>query len=180
MRINISEAYREEFEVLISKYLKLCSRLTDLVVETVPIDELFAYCRRNHPDILPELTDTVPSSDIIRRISNKCNITNITPLKEVLEHYGITSKGIRMIQGHQSLFEERMVKDYQRSLDGYLSKLRARYLFGSFKDIVNAEEIIFILDWTPDHPSFLHMKCLLCEAFGLLNKRIIVVKDTGK
>ena len=166
MRINISEAYREEFEVLISKYLKLCSRLTDLVVETVPIDELFAYCRRNHPDILPELTDTVPSSDIIRRISNKCNITNITPLKEVLKHYGITGR-IRMIQGYQSFFEERMIEDYQRSLDGYLFKLRVRYLLGSFKDIVNAEEIIFILDWTPDDTSFPHIRRLLYETFGL-------------
>ena len=179
MRINVSEAYREEFKVFISKYQKLCSRLTDLVVETVPIDELRTYCRYNHPDVMMRLADTVSSSYIIRRISNKCNITDITPLKKVLEHYGITG-GIGMIQGHQSLLEERMIEDYQRSLDEYLSKLRARYLSGSSKDIVNAETIIFILNWTPDDTSFPHIKRLLYKAFGLFNKNIIVVKDTGK
>ena len=179
MRINVSEAYREEFEVFISKYQQFCDRMIDLVVDNVPIQKLKTYCRRKHPDVMMRLADTVSSSDIIRRISNKCSITDITPLKEVLEHYGITG-GIGMIQGHQSLFEERMIGDYQCSLDEYLSKLRAGYLLGSSKDIVNAEEIIFILDWTPDDASFLHIKRLLYKTFDLLNKRIIVVKDTGK
>ena len=180
MRINVSEAYREEFEVFISKYLNLCSRLTDLVVETVPIDELKKYCRHNHPDVMWRLADTLSSSYIIRRISSMCNITNITPLKEVLEHYGITGKGIRMIQGHQGLFEERMIEDYQHLLDEYLSELRARYLLGSSKDIVNAETIIFILDWTPDDTSFPHIKRLLYKTFHHLDKRIIVQATDGK
>ena len=136
------------------------------MVDNVPIDKLFAYCRRNHPDVMPSLTDTVPSSDIMRGIINKCSITNIAPLKEVVQHYIITGG-------------ERMIEDYQRSLDEYLSKLRTRYLLGSSKDILNAEEIIFILDWTPNDTSFLSIKRLLYEAFYHLNKYIIV-QDTGK
>ena len=180
MRINVSETYREEIEVFISKYQKFCDALIDLVVETVPIDELKTYCRHNHPDVMLRLTDTVSSSDIKRRIADKCNITYITPLEKVLEHYGITVEGIRMIQRHQSLFEERMIEVYQRSLDGYLTKLRARYLLGSSKNIVNAETIIFILDWTPDDTSFLSIKRLLYEAFGPLKKNIVVQATDGK
>ena len=166
MRINVSEAYREEFEVFISEYLKLCSRLIGLVVDDVPIDKLNTYCRHNHPDVMLRLTGTVSASDIMREIVNKCSITYITPLMEVIQHCNITGG-------------ERMIIDYQRSLDEYLSKLRARYLLGSSKDIVNAEEIIFILDWTPDDTSFLHIKRLLYEAFHHLDKRIIV-QATGK
>ena len=166
MRINVSEAYREEFEVFISKYLKLCSRLIGLVVEDVPIDKLNTYCTCNHPDVMASVTDTVSSSDIMRGIVDKCSIIYITPLWEVMQHYGIT-EGIEMIE------------DYQHSLDEYLSKLRARYLFGSSKDIVNAEEIIFILDWTLDDTSFYSIRRLLYKAFHHLNKNIIF-QDTGK
>ena len=168
MRINVSEAYREEFEVFISKYQQLCDRVIDLVVENVPIEKLKTYCRRKHPGVMLRLTDTVSSSDIMRGIvDDTCSITNITPLKEVIQYYNITEgKG--------------MIRDYKRSLDEYLSKLRVRYLFGSSKDIVNAKTIIFILDWTPDDTLFSHIKRLLYEAFGLFNKNIIVVKDTGK
>ena len=166
MRINVSEAYREEFEVFISKYLKLCSRLTDLVVEDVPIDKLNTYCTCNHPDVMRRLTGTVSSSDIMRGIVDKCSITYIIPLKGVIDHYYITTG-------------ERMIEDYQHSLDEYLSKLRVRYLLGSSKDIVNAETIIFILDWTPDDTSFPHIKHLLYKAFIDLNKNIIF-QDTGK
>ena len=165
MSINVSEEYREEFEVFISNYQKLCNRIIDLVVKSVPIKKLNTYCSRHtHPDVMPRLTDTVSSSDIIRRISKKCNITNITPLEEVLEHYGITGE---------------MIRDYQHSLDEYLSKLRVRYLSGS-KDIFNAEEIFFILDWTPDDTSFLSISRLLYEAFHYLNKNIIVQANGKK
>ena len=166
MRINVSEAYREEFEVFISKYQQLCDSIIDLVVDNVPVEKLNTYCRRNHPDVTRRLTDTASSSDIMRGIVNKCSITNITPLKGVVRHYYITG-GIGMIV------------DYQRSLNEYLSKLRARYLLGSSKDIVNAETIIFILDWTPDDTSFPHIKRLLYETFHHLDKRIIV-QATGK
>ena len=166
MRINVSEAYREEFEEFISEYQKLCVRIIDLVVDKVSVEKLNTYCRHKHPDVMPSLTVTVSSSDIMRRIVHKCSITNITPLKEVIQHYRITG-------------EERLIVDYQRSLDEYLSKLRVRYLLGSSKDIVNAETIIFILDWTPDDTSFLHIKRLLYKAFGRLDKRI-VVQATGK
>ena len=164
MRINISEEYREEFEVFISNYQKFCDRIIDLMVKTVPIDELKTYYRRRHPDVMRRLADTVSSGGIIRRISKKCNITNITPLEEVLEHYGITGE---------------MIRDYQRSLDEYLSKLRVRYLSGS-KDIFNAEEIIFILDCTPDDTSFLSIRRLLYEAFHYLNKNVIVQANGKK
>ena len=167
MRINVSEAYREEFEVFISKYQKLCDRLIDLVVKTVPIDKLFAYCRRNHPDVTPWLTGAVLSRDIMKGIVNKGSITNIIPLVEVVQHCNITVEGIEMIE------------DYHHSLNEYLSKLKARYLLGSSKDIVNAETIIFILDWTPDDTSFPHIKHLLYKAFYHLDKRIIV-QATGK
>ena len=164
MSINVSEEYREEFEVFISNYRKFCDRIIDLMVKTVPIDELKTYYRRRHPDVMRRLADTVSSGDIIRRISKKCNITNITPLEEVLEHYGITGE---------------MIRDYQRSLDEYLSKLRVRYLSGS-KDIFNAEEIIFILDCTPDDTSFLSIRRLLYEAFHYLNKNVIVQANGKK
>ena len=167
MRINVSEAYREEFEVFISEYQKFCDRMIDLVVKTVSIGKLNTYCRHNHPDVMWKLTDTVPSSDIMRGIVNKCRITNITPLMKVIQHFNITVKGIGMI------------RDYQRSLDDYLFKLRARYLLGSSKDIVNAETIIFILDWTPDEASFPHIKRLIYKAYYHLDKKIIV-PDTGK
>ena len=166
MRINVIEAYREEFEVFISKYQKLCNRIFDLVVKTVPINKLFAYCRRKHPDVAPWLTGAVLSRDIVKGIVNKCNITNITPLEDFIQHHRIT--------GGTGL-----IRDYQDSLDEYLSKLRTRYLLGPYKDIVNADTIIFILDWIPDDTSFLHIKRLLYEAFHHLNKRIIV-HATGK
>ena len=167
MRINIGiEAYREEFEVFISEYLKLCVGIIELVVKTVSIDELITYCRRNHPDISLGLTDTVSSNDIMKGIVNKCSITNITPLKDLIHYHKIT-KGKGMVEG------------YQHSFDEYLLKLRARYLLGSSKDIVNAETIIFILDWTPDDTSFPHIKRLLYETFHHLDKRIIV-QATGK
>ena len=165
MRINVSEAYREEFEVFISEYQQFCDALTDLVVDNVPIDELKAYCRRNHSDVMRRLTGTVSSSDIMRKIVEKCSIIYIIPLKGVIDHYYITAG-------------ERMIGDYQRSLDEYLSKLRVRYLLGS-KDMFNAEIIIFILDWTPDEASFLNIRRLLYKAFYHLNKNIIV-QDTGK
>ena len=165
MRINVSEAYREEFEVLISKYQQLCDRVIDLVFDSTSVEKLITYCRFKYPDVMSRLTDTVSSSDIMRGIVNKCSITNITPLKGVIRHYYITGG-------------ERMIEDYQRSLDDYISKLRVRYLLGS-KDIFNAEEIIFILDCTPDDTSFLHIKHLLYEAFHHLDKRIIV-QATGK
>ena len=165
MRINVSEAYREEFEVFISKYQQLCDALTNLVVDSVPIDELNTYCRRKHPDVMRRLT--VSSSDIMRGIvDNTCSITNITPLEDVIQRYRIT-------------VGERLIVDYQRSLDEYLSKLRVRYLLGSSKDIVNAETIILILDWTPDDTSFLSIDHLLYEAFYYLNKNILV-QATGK
>ena len=166
MRINVSEAYREEFEVFISKYQKLCNRIFDLVVKTVPINKLFTYCRRNHPDVTPWLTGAVLSKDIMKGIVNKCNITNITPLEDVIQHHRIA--------GGTGL-----IRDYQDSLDEYLSKLRTRYLLGSSKDIVNAKTIIFILDWTPDEASFSNIKCLVYEAFGYFNKEIIF-QATGK
>ena len=167
MRINVSEAYREEFEVFISEYQELCDALIDLVVETVPIEKLKTYCRRNHPDVMMKLADTVSSRDIMRRILNKCSITNITPLEAVIQHCSITVKRIGMI------------RDYQHSLDEYVFKLRARYLLGSSIDIVNAETIIFILDWTPGEASFPNINHLLYEAFCHLDKKIIVL-DTGK
>ena len=190
MRINISEAYREEFEVFISKYRKLCDGLIVLVVKTVQIEKLITYCRHNHPDVMLRLTDTVSSRDIMRGIVNKCSITNITPLKDVIHHCRITggerlirayqpSLGGRMIRDYQPLSGERMIRDYQGSLDEYLSKLKVRYLLGSSKDIFNADEIIFILDWTPDEASFLSIRHLLYEAFHHLNKNIIV-QATGK
>ena len=165
MRINVSEAYREEFEVLISKYQKLCDRMIDLVVDNVPIDKLITYCRRNHPDVMSRLTGTVLSSDIMKEIVFKCSVTYIAPLEDVMKHCYITAG-------------ERMIEDYQRSLDEYLSKLRARYLFELSKDMFNAETIIFILDWTPDEASFPNIRHLLYEAFYYLNKNIIVVQAT--
>ena len=166
MRINVSEAYREEFEVFISEYLKLCNSIIDLVVHNVSFEKLNTYCRRNHPDVMWRLTDTVPSRDIMRGIVNKCSITNITPLKEVMQQHNITGgRG--------------MIGDYQRSLHEFLSKLRARYLPGS-KDIFVAETIIFILDWTPDEASFFSIRSILYKAFHHLDKKIIVVQDTGK
>ena len=165
MRINVSEAYREEFEVFISKYQQLCDNFIDLGVDD-RIAELIAYVRHNHPDIFRRLTGTVLSRDIMKGIVNKGSITNITPLLEV-------------IQRRNSIEGIGMIRDYKRSLDEYLSKLRARYVLGSSKDIVNAEEIIFILDWTPDDTSFPHIKRLLYKAFHHLDKRIIV-QDTGK
>ena len=164
MRINVSEAYREEFEVFISKYQQFCDRMIDnaLIYEL----NTCAYCGRRHPDVMRRLTDTVSSSDIMRGVVNQCSITNITPLKDVTQHCYKT-RGIEMIE------------DYQRSLDEYLSKLRARYLLGSSKDIVNAETIIFILDWTPHEASFFSIRCLLYEAFHHLDKKIIV-QATGK
>ena len=161
MRINVSEAYREEFEVFISKYQKFCDALIDLVVDNVPVDELKAYCRCNHHQ------GTVSSRDIMRGVVSKCSITYITTLEAVVQHCNITVEGIGMI------------RDYQRSLDEYLFKLRTRYVLGSSKDIVNAKTIIFILDWTPDDTSFSHIKCLLHEAFHHLDKKIIV-PDTGR
>ena len=167
MRIYVSEAYREEFEVFITKYQKFCDRVIDLVVKTVPLHKLITYCRRNHPDVTPWFTDTVSSSYIMREIVNKCSITNITPLEKVIQYFNITVKGIGMI------------RDYQRSSDEYVSQLRARYLLGSSKDMFNAETIIFILDWTPDDTSFPNIKRLLYEAFYHLEKKIIV-PNTGK
>ena len=179
MRINVSEAYREEFEILISKYQKLCDRIIDLVVDEVSVDELNTYCIRNHPDVMWRLTDTVSSSDIMRGIVNKCSITYITPLREVMEHYGLTDRE-RMIKRYQrSFIREGILQSYQHSLDEYLSKLRVRYLLGSSKDIVNAETIMFILHWKPDEASFFSIRCLLYEAFHYLNKKIIV-QATGK
>ena len=167
MRINVSEAYREEFEVFISEYRKLCNRIIDLAVDNVPFDGLNIYCNRNYPDVMSRLTGTVSSSDIMRGIVDKCNITNITPLVEVIQHCNITVERIEMIE------------DYQHSLDEYLSKLRARYLLESSKDIVNAKTIIFILHWTPDDTSFPNIKRLLYKAFHHLEKRIII-QVTGK
>ena len=179
MIINISEAYREEFEVLISKYQKFCDGIIFLVVDNVPIEKLKEYCWRNYPDVMLRLTDTVSAIDIMRGIVEKCSITDISPIKEVKQHYRIID-GERMIEGYQGSFIKKgILQSYQCSLDEYLSKLRDRYLFGSSKDIVNAEEIIFILDWTPDDASFPHIKRLLYKAFGPLNKRIIV-QTTGK
>ena len=166
MRINISEAYRVEFEVLISKYQKLCVRVIDLVHKTISSGPLKTYSRHNHPDVMRRLTGAVLSSDIMIEIVNKCSITNITPLEAVIRHY-IIIDGMGMIE------------DYQHSLDEYLPKLRARYLLGSSKDIVNAETIIFSLDWTPGDVLFPHIRRLLYEAFIYLNKRIIF-QDTGK
>ena len=166
MRINVSEAYREEFEVFISGYQKFCDRLIDLVVKTVSIETLNTYCRDMHPDVMPRLTGTVSSSYIMRGIIEKCSVTNITPLMEVIQHYRITGG-------------ERLIEAYQRLLDEYLSKLRVRYLLGSYKDITSADEIIFILVWTPDEASFPHIKQLLYEAFGLLKKNIIVQATTA-
>ena len=167
MRINISEAYREEFEVFISKYQKLCDRIIDLVVDNVPIDELNAYCRRRYPDVMLRLTGAVSSSYIMRGIVEKCSIVYIIPLKGVIDHYYITAG-------------EKMIEDYQCLLDETLSKLRVRYLLGSSKDIFNAQEIIFILDWMCDAASFPNYKRLLHKAFiHHLNKRIIV-QATGK
>ena len=166
MRINVSEEYREEFEEFIRTYQKLCDRIIDLVVDNVPFDELITYCICKHPDVMLRLTDTVSSSDIMRVIVNKCSITYITPLEDVIQYYRVTIEGIGMIT------------NYQRSLDEYLSKLRARYLLGPSKD-VNVEEIIFILHWTPDDTSFRHIKRLLYEAFHHLHKNIIV-QDIGK
>ena len=97
MSINISEAYREEFEVLISKYHKLCDRLIDLVVDNVPIEKLKTYCRRNHPDVTPWLTGAVLSRDIMKGIVNKGSITNITPLEEVIQYCNVTVEGIEKI-----------------------------------------------------------------------------------
>ena len=165
MRIIVSEAYREEFEVLISKYHKFCDALIDLVVDNLPIEKLLTYCRRKQPDVMPSLTGTVSSSDVMKEIINKCSITNTASLKDVIQHYRITD-------------EEKIIEDYQRSLDEYLSKLRTRYLLGS-KDMFNAEIIIFILDWTPDEASFLNIRRLLYKAFHHLNKNIIV-QDIGK
>ena len=179
MRINVSEAYREEFEVFISEYQKFCDRMIELVVDKVSVEKLNTYCTCKHPDVMRRLTDTASSSDIMRGIVDKCSITNITPLREVMQHYGITDRE-RMIKGYQSSFiKEGILQSYQRSLDEYLLKLRARYLLGSSKDIVNAETIIFILDWTPDDTSFPHIKRLLYETFHHLDKRIIV-QATGK
>ena len=181
MRINVSEAYREEFGVFISKYQKLCDRIIDLVVDEVSVEKLNTYCICKHPDVMRRLTDTVSSSDIMRGIvDNTCSITYITPLREVMEHCGLTDRE-RMIKRYQrSFIKEGILQSYQHSLDKYLSKLRARYLLGSSKDvIVNAETIIFILDWTPDEASFFSIRCLLYEAFHHLDKKIIV-QTTGK
>ena len=166
MIINVSEEYREEFEVFISEYHKFCDALIDLVVGNAPIEKLKAYCIRNHPDVMRRLTGAVSSSDIMRGVVNECSITNITPLKEVTQHCYKTKR-------------IEMIVDYQCSLDEYLPKLRARYLLGSSKVIVNAEEIILILDWTPGEASFPHIKCLLYKAFHHSDKRIIV-QATGK
>ena len=68
MRINVSEAYREEFEVFISKYHKFFTGIIDLVVDNVPIVELKTYCRYNHPDVMWKLTDTLSASDIMMTI----------------------------------------------------------------------------------------------------------------
>ena len=164
MRINVSEAYREEFEVFISKYQELCDRMIDLVVEKVSINELKSYCRSNHLDVMVRLTDTASSRDIMRGIvDNTCSITYITPLEDVIQYY-ITSR-------------IEMIEYYQCSLDDYLSNLRFRYLLGSSKDIVNAETIIFILDWKPDD-SFPNIRRLLYKAFIYLSKNIIVVQAT--
>ena len=190
MRINVSKEYREEFEVFISEYRKFCDGIIDLVVNNVPIEKLITCCWRIHRNVMQSLTDTISSRDIMRGIINKCSITNITPLKDVIEHYNIAEgKGMtevyprflmdEMIGVYQPSSGNGMIKDYQRSLDEYLSKLRVRYSFGSSKDIVNAETIIFILDWTPDDTSFLHIKHLLYKAFYHLGKRIIV-QATGK
>ena len=172
MRINVSEADREEFEEFISEYRKLCNRLIDLVVGNAPVDELNTYCIRKHPDVMASLTDTVSSSDIMRGIVDKCSITNITPLRKVMQHYSLLVSLVPFIG-------EGIFQSYQDSLDEYLSKLRARYLLGSSKDIVNAKTIIFILDWTPHDTSFPHIKHLLYKAFHHLDKKIIV-QATGK
>ena len=154
--------------------------MIELVVDKVSIDELNTYCIHKHPDVMRRLTDTASSSDIMRGIVDKCSITYIIPLREVMEHYEITDRE-QMIKRYQGSFiKEEILQSYQDSLDEYLSKLRTRYLLGPYKDIVNAEEIIFILDWTPDDVSFLHIKCLLYEAFHHLDKKIILVQDIGK
>ena len=179
MRINVSEAYREEFEVFISKYQKFCDRVIDLVVDNVLIDELNTYCIRYHPDVMRRLTGTASSSDIMRGIVDKCSITYITPLRKVMQHYRITDRERMNKRYHGSFIKEGVLQSYQDSLDEYLLKLRARYLLGSSKDILNAETIIFILDWIPDDTSFPHIRCLLYEVFHYLNKKIIV-QATGK
>ena len=171
MRIHVSEAYREEFEEFISKYQKLCNTIIDQVVTNVSVEKLNTYFIRKHPDVMPRLTGSVSSRDIMRRIVNKCSITNVTSLEEVMQHFNIAN-GVGMLQ--LNLFEEGIIQGYQRSLDEYLSKLRARYLLGSSKDITDAEEIIFILDWTPDEASFFSINHLLYEALHHLDKKIIV------
>ena len=173
MRINVSEAYREEFEVFISEYQKFCDRMIELVVDKVSVEKLNTYCTCKHPGVMRRLTDTASSSDIMRGIVDKCSITYITPLREVIQHYGITDREGMNKRYQLLLIKEGILQSYQRSLDKYLSKLRVRYLSGS-KDMFNAETIIFILDWTPDDASFLHIKCLLYEAFHHLDKRIVV------
>ena len=115
---------------------------------------------------MPSLIGTVLSSDIMRGIVNQCSITNVTPLKDVMQQYNITGG-------------ERLIEDYQCSLVKYLLKLRVRYLFGSSKDILNAETIIFILDWTPDDTSFLSIRHLLYKTFIDLDK-MIIFQATGK
>ena len=116
---------------------------------------------------MQRLTGTVSSSDIMRGIVHECSITNITPLKEVIQHYSITGQiGI--------------IEVYQHLLDECFSQLRVRYLPGSSKDFFNTETIIFILDWTPNDASFINIKRLFYEAFYQLYNRIIVAQDTGK
>ena len=66
MRINVSEAYREEFEVFITKYQKFCDSVIVLVVDNIPVDELITYCRHRQPDVMLSLTDTASSSDIMK------------------------------------------------------------------------------------------------------------------
>ena len=179
MRINVSEAYREEFEVFISQYQQFCDRVIDLVFDDAPTDELNTYCIRKHPDVMLRLTDTVSSSDIMRGIIDKCSVTYITPLEVVIQHCGITDRELMIKRYQRSFIGEEILHSYQHSLDEYLLKLRARYLLGSSKDILNAKTIIFILDWMPDETSFLSIKCLLYEAFLYLDKKIIV-QATGK
>ena len=161
MRINVSETYREEFEVFINEYQKFCDRMIELVVETVTIDEIYTYCIRNHPDVIMRLTDTVSSSDMMRGIANNCSITNIAPLGNVMQVYYITEG-------------KPMIKDYLNLLDEFLSTLRSRYLLGSFKDIFNAETIIFDLDWTPDRSSLINIKQLFYKGLDCLKKKITV------
>ena len=181
MRINVSEAYREEFGVFISEYQQFCDRMIDLVVDKVSVEKLNTYCIHYHPDVMRRLTDTASSSDIMRGIVDKCSIIYITPLWEVMQHYGIIDiNHKRMNKRYQrSFIQEEVFPSYRCSLDDYLSKLRTRYLLGSSKDIVNAETIIFILDWTPHEASFFSIRCLFYEAFHHLDKKIIV-QATGK